>query len=111
MNNNFIELIRLEKPDYIFFWLIYDEFSIDTFNKIREISPKTKLINFFGDDDTRFDIHSRYYSLFIDFPLISQKNYLKEYHKAGIVVAKRSIETSKVIRQKSFRVYKCPTLW
>ncbi len=84
MNKMFLDLIEKEKPDYIFFWLIYDEFAIDTFIKIRELSPKTKLINFFGDDDTRFDIYSRYYSLFIDFPLMSQKSYLSEYYKEGI---------------------------
>ncbi|MBI2629000.1 glycosyltransferase [Candidatus Pacearchaeota archaeon] len=84
MNRMFLDLVGKEKPDYIFFWLIYDEFSVDTFIKLREISPKTKLINFFGDDDTRFDIYSRYYSLFIDFPLMSQKNYLNDYYKEGI---------------------------
>ena len=84
MNKMFLDIVAKEKPDYIFFWLIYDEFSIDTFLKIKQISPKTKLINFFGDDDTRFDIYSRYYSIFMDFPLISQKNYLKEYYKEGI---------------------------
>ena len=57
MNRMFLDLVEKEKPDYIFFWLIYDEFSVDTFIKLREISPKTKLINFFRDDDKRFDIY------------------------------------------------------
>ncbi|HLC78135.1 MAG TPA: glycosyltransferase [Candidatus Nanoarchaeia archaeon] len=84
MNNNFIELIRLEKPDYIFFWLIYDEFNLSLFDKIKEISPKTKLIGFFGDDDVTFENLSRYYALFFDYCLIFQKNFESIYKKEGI---------------------------
>ena len=61
MNARFLELVEKEKPDYIFFWLIYDEFTIDALLKIKRISPKTKMINLFGDDASLFYNFSRFY--------------------------------------------------
>ena len=60
MNQLFLELVKDEQPDYIFFWLIYDEFYLDTLKNIKKVSPKTKTINFFGDDDTLFDSFTRF---------------------------------------------------
>lgn len=85
MNEKFINLVSKEKPDYIFFWLIYDEFLLETFVKIREVSPKTKLINFFGDDDILYDNFSKYYADFFDYGLIFQKSYLKKYEINGLL--------------------------
>lgn len=84
MNRKFLEIVEKEQPDYIFLWLIYEEFYLETLFKIKEISPKTKLINFFGDDDVLFENYTRYLSLFIDYPLASHKNYFKCYEKDGI---------------------------
>ena len=84
MNSRFLRLVEKEKPDYILFWIIYDEFYLNTFEKIREMSPKTMLLNFFGDDDVAFRNSSRFYSLFFDYCLIFQKNYLDLYKKEGI---------------------------
>ncbi len=84
MNEMFLDIVDKEKPDFIFLWLIYDEFSLDTLKKIKKVSPKTKIINFFGDDDTLFENFSRYYSLFIDYPLASHKLYFTNYAKEGI---------------------------
>jgi uncharacterized protein YfkK (UPF0435 family) len=83
MNNNFLELIKKENPDYILFCITYDEFDLDFFDKIREISPKTKLINLFSDDEWNFDNYSRYYALFFDY-LFDIKKDLSEYHADGI---------------------------
>ncbi len=84
MNERFLELIEKEKPDYVFFWLIYDEFYIETLLKIREISPKTIIINFFGDDDSQFEIFSRYYGLIFDYSLILPQLPNSIYKKEGI---------------------------
>lgn len=81
MNKRFLSLIEREKPDFIFLWLVSDEFSFDTLLKIRKISPKSKILNFFGDDDTQFESFSIYYSLFFDCCLIfpQPNQYYKEY--------------------------------
>jgi hypothetical protein len=83
MNNKFLELIKKEQPDYIIFCVTYDEFNLSLFDSIREISPKTKLINLFSDDEWNFDNYSRYYALFFDY-LITVKKDLSDYHGDGI---------------------------
>ncbi|MAG37875.1 hypothetical protein CMI45_01285 [Candidatus Pacearchaeota archaeon] len=84
MNKKFLEVVEKEQPDFIYLWLIYDEFDIETLLKIKEVSPKTRVVNFFGDDDTKFEIYTRYYSLFVDFPLVSHKLYFHKYKPEGI---------------------------
>ena len=85
MNERFLEIVEREKPDYVFFWLMYDDFYIDTLLRIREISPKAVLINFFGDDDSGFDNYSRHYAPFFDCSLIYQESFLKFYKREGIL--------------------------
>lgn len=83
MNKRFLELIEKEKPEFIIMWTSPDEFYLETLLKIREISPKSKLINFFGDDDLLFDNFSRYLILFLDYAIIGQKKYMDFYKKEG----------------------------
>jgi spore maturation protein CgeB len=61
-----LELVKKEQPDYVFFTLIYDEFYLKTFSAIRDVSPKTRTINFFSDDEWRFDEYSRYLAPYFD---------------------------------------------
>jgi len=84
MNQKFLELVRKEQPDYIFFWLVYDEFYLDTLKNVKKVSLKTKTINFFGDDDTLFDSFTRFYSLFFDYNLISPQLPPKTYVNEGM---------------------------
>jgi spore maturation protein CgeB len=74
MNKKFLEVVKDNKPDYAFFDLGYDEFYLETFEKLREISPKTITLTLFGDDNWRYDDFSRYYSLFFDFIIVSEKD-------------------------------------
>ncbi len=84
MNVRFLKTIKKEQPDYVFLWLIYDEFSIDTLLSIKRISPKTKLINFFGDDDALFYNFSVYYGQLFDGALVNQRDFLSKYEGEGI---------------------------
>ncbi|MEK6910277.1 MAG: glycosyltransferase [Nanoarchaeota archaeon] len=79
MNKRFLEKVRKENPDYIFLWLIYDEFYIETLLKIREICPKAKIINYCGDDDAMFDNYSIYLSYIIDYFFVTHKEYIPGY--------------------------------
>jgi spore maturation protein CgeB len=84
MNRHFLEILKKEQPDYIFLYCDVDDgFLIDTLFSIREISPNSKIINFYGDDDTNFFTHSAYISLIADYNLVFQKDYIKEYKKIG----------------------------
>ena len=79
MNRDFLRIIEKEKPNYVFLWLIYDEFYPKTLFSIKKISPKTKVINFCGDDDAQFYDYSSLNSFFVDYSLITHKEFIKSY--------------------------------
>ncbi len=83
MNKSFLNLVEKEKPDYILFTLSYEEFEIDTLLKVKELSPKTKVMNLFGDDEWRYDDWSRHYALFFDYNFSSEYD-VNDYYKDGI---------------------------
>ena len=84
MNELFFELIKKEKPNYVFTNVRRDEQTIHTMEKIKEISPKTKIIAFSGDDDKDFEPLKRYQALFIDCTFIAQPGYIEKYYADGI---------------------------
>jgi len=85
MRERFIAFIAREKPDYLFLWLMYPTSILpETLIRIKEVSPKTKLINFFGDDDVLYPLFTRYMSLFVDFPLASHLDHLQGYKSDGM---------------------------
>lgn len=83
MNREFLNRLKKEKPDFLLMSLSYDEFSPETLLKIKQISPNTTTIHFFGDDEWRYDDWSRHYAPFFDFIIISEKD-ISEYKKDGI---------------------------
>jgi len=75
LNTEFLRIIQKEKPDYLLFGpSFFGQFSIETLVKIKELSPLTKTIMEFGDDDWRFEDWSRYYALFFDYVLTLMKD-------------------------------------
>lgn len=84
LNKEFLEILQREKPDFLLFGpSFYGQFSMETIAKIKEISPKTKTIIEFGDDDWRFEDWSRYYALFFDY-IITAKKEISIYKKEKI---------------------------
>ncbi len=79
MNRMFLDLIKKEKPNFVFIYSIVDDFDVDTFLKIREVSPKTRSLMFSGDDDCMYESSSRFYKLLFDNIIIFQKDYLHLY--------------------------------
>ena len=73
LNENFLKIIEKQKPDYLIFGHRYNEIEIDTILKIKKLSPNTKTIIEYGDDDSRFDDWGRYYCLFFDYIWTSKK--------------------------------------
>jgi len=89
LNKKFIDLIKKEKPDYLFIIPSYDELYVSTLKKLKKINPNMKTIIQFGDDEFRFDDWSRYYSLFFDYILTTKKEldiYEKENIKATFMI-------------------------
>src|SRR3989344_6737630 len=84
MNQMLLDLIKREKPDYVFTWLTWDEFYVDTLLKINKISPKTKTVVIFGDDTIQFYDFSRYYALLFNYVFTTLKSYQKRYKEEGI---------------------------
>ncbi len=87
MKQRFFSLLNEKRPDYIFLLLDATEFGLDVLQRIKETSPKTKIIAILGDDDIHFFTRSRYYALFIDYCLIAQVQYLPLYKKDGLTNA------------------------
>jgi len=84
VNEKLLSMISEKKPEFVLLYLLNDVFYIDTVRKIKEISPETKIINFFGDDDAQYDSLSIYTVLFSDFNLVAQSKFIKDYIKAGV---------------------------
>jgi len=84
LNKKLLEVIKKEKPDYVFTWITWDEFFLDTLLKIKELSPNTKTVAIFGDDSSDFINFSRYYCLFFDYCFTTLKSYLPKYKRDGI---------------------------
>ncbi len=83
VKNEFLHVVKQKQPDYILLLLEASDFGIETLESVKTISPNTKIIVHFGDDDIHFFTRSRYYSFFVDYYLIAQSNYVKFYHKEG----------------------------
>lgn len=84
MNRLLLEMIEKEKPDYVFTWLTWDEFHIDTLLNINKVSPNTKTVVIFGDDTIQFYDFSRYYALLFNYTFTTLKSYKKKYEEDGI---------------------------
>ena len=84
MRATFLKIIKEKKPDYVFFMVGSDEMNIDTIEEINKISPKTKTIALLTDEDTEFEVFSRYYALFVDYCMVTQPKYLAFYRKDGL---------------------------
>jgi spore maturation protein CgeB len=83
MNKSFLEIVEKEKPDYMFLWLMHDEFLMETLVKARELSPKTISFCYNGDDDYKFENYTINLFPVIDYFLTTQPPYLDKYKEYG----------------------------
>ena len=80
MNERLLEYVKIEKPDYIFFDLVYDEISIETILEVRRVAPNAKTINLYADDDWRYEDFSRFYAPFFDYSILTQDEGIMYKH-------------------------------
>ena len=85
MKKKFFDIVRTKKPNYFLFLIESNNINIEMIEKINKLSPNTKTIVHFGDDDIHFEDRSRYYALFIDYCLIAQVDYISNYKKEGLL--------------------------
>ena len=80
LQQNIIEFVNSVKPEFTFVMLITNEINQNTLDKI---SSKTKLINWFCDDQWRFDSFSSKLLKYLSYAITTDKYSLKKYHALG----------------------------
>jgi len=68
------------KPDVIFFKIFKFEVKFETLKRLKE---KYFLFNWFGDDQWRFDNFSKYYALYFNAVITTDKFSIKKYNEIG----------------------------
>lgn len=81
LNWNFLRKVKKIQPDYIIMQFKDNEFYDSTLKKVKQISPKTILVGFFGDIAERYDL-DLHYSSFMDYNLTTELDFDK-YTKMG----------------------------
>ncbi len=80
LQSRILDFISLEKPDIVFFMLMNNEISLDT---IEKISSKYFTINWFCDDQWRFEDFTRYVAPKLTYSITVDKYSVPKYHKMG----------------------------
>jgi len=80
----FLETVSARHPDYVLFFGAWEIFTIQTILEVNRLSPRTKTLMFFGDDDVQFEKMSRYYALFVDYVIVGQTQFLGRYEQEGL---------------------------
>ena len=75
-----IEFIDEVKPDIVFFILMKDEFSFETFDYLKS---KYITLNWFCDDQWRFEDFTKYYAPHFTYSVTTDKFALKKYRNIG----------------------------
>jgi hypothetical protein len=86
MYDEIINIIEIEKPDYIFVGFSTDELPFDFLKRIKLNFPQTKILTIIGDDDSYFENYSRYLALFVDYIIVGTypKKYYYDYLTEGL---------------------------
>ena len=80
LQRKIIEFCDKSKPDYVFFILMKDEVKIST---LEELKKRYKTINFFCDDQWRFENFSKYVAPTLSYALTVDKFSMDKYRKIG----------------------------
>jgi spore maturation protein CgeB len=77
VNDEVIEIVKREHPQYALWVTAYYEFQESTFQAIRK--EGTKVIALMGDDEIRFDNYSKYWGSFIDYFATNDVSAVQKY--------------------------------
>ena len=80
IENNLLEFVKSKSPDIIMFMLMRDEFSI---NFLKNLKKKYVTVNWFGDDQWRFESFTKLYAPCFTFPITTDKYSISKYKDLG----------------------------
>ncbi|MCM8788191.1 MAG: glycosyltransferase [Candidatus Omnitrophica bacterium] len=80
LQRKLIEYVDEIKPDIVFFILIRDEFTFETLDYLKN---KYTTVNWFWDDQWRFDSFTKYYAPHFTYCITTDKFALSKYEKLG----------------------------
>jgi len=80
LQQNIITFCELNKPDVVFFILMRDEVRIET---IKYLSERFITINWFADDQWRFDYFTKYVAPCLTFSITVDKFSIQKYNQIG----------------------------
>lgn len=83
MNRRFLEVLKREKPDHLFLWIMLDEFYMATLVEIKKIVPRVAITCYNGDDDYKFYNYTMHHFPVIDYFITTQPDYLEVYERFG----------------------------
>jgi len=86
MNEEVLEIVAKERPDYIFFITYQDQITIDTLKHIKDIG--IKVIAWFSDDYWRFDGYSKNIASHIFCSITTDKDAVEKYKNLGLNTVK-----------------------
>lgn len=82
MNKELLALVRREKPDILFCNLFNNEIKPSTINEITQ-NTTTITVNWFSDDQWRFESFSKYWAPLFDWVITTDPNAVTKYKKMG----------------------------
>ncbi|MDH5190212.1 MAG: glycosyltransferase [Gammaproteobacteria bacterium] len=82
-NDRFIKMVDTEKPELVFCVLFEDEITTDTLDYIKS-KDDTILVNWFCDDQYRFEYFSKKYAPHLNYAITTDKLAYKKYQLNGI---------------------------
>lgn len=81
MNKEILDIVKQEKPKYVFWPSMNYELLESTFDEIRQ--QGSKVIGWFFDDEVRFDDYSKWWIPYLDYILTADKGSVDKYRKMG----------------------------
>ena len=84
MNNEIIDIVKKEKPEYVFFHTYQNQIKDNTLDKIGKLG--SKVVAWFTDDHWRFDNYSRFVAKHVFCAITTDRDAYKKYRNLGINV-------------------------
>lgn len=80
LQDDILKFAEDKQPDLIFFCLYQNQF---THNTLRELKKKFKTVNWFGDDQWRFDSFTKFYANDFSWCITTDLYAIEKYHSIG----------------------------
>jgi spore maturation protein CgeB len=97
MNQEVIELVKRERPHYVF-WVAFGEYyEIKEFTFLAIRQAGSKIVAWFFDDEVRFNFYSRWWTPYIDYFITNDREAVAKYRKLGVWVTHAIPDTGEAV--------------